>query len=155
MSRYAKHHLNFKVKFSDPGDLGGCFWRGNSLWGERPREAEEGAQEEGWGPGMPRVWKAQGVVGRLITFICLIITAVIFLFGCCILSISAAVSCVLTTILVFAAPGPRALIPRAPNDTDGSHYCLWMRGHEIYRGCGVPPTNIIPWPYGLEGCKMR
>ena len=78
-----------------------------------------------------------------------------FLYGCCILSISAAVSCVLTTILVFAAPGPRALIPRAPNDTDGSHYCLWMRGHEIYRGCGVPPTNIIPWPYGLEGCKMR
>ena len=92
MSRYAKHHLNFKVKFSDPGDLGGCFWRGNSLWGERPREAEEGAQEEGWGPGMPRVWKAQGVLGRLITFICLIITAVIFFvwllysfyFSCCI-----------------------------------------------------------------------
>ena len=94
---------------------------GNPYEERAPGKAEEAAQEEDRGPGRPGVGKAQGLVGRLITFACLIITAVIFVFCCYILFISAAVSCFLTTVLVFAAPGPRAQMPRAPNDTDGSH----------------------------------
>ena len=93
---------------------------GNPYEERAPGKAEEAAQEEDRGPGRPGVGKAQGLVGRLITFVCLIITAVIF-FCCCILFTLAAVSCFLTTVLVFAAPGPRAQMPRAPNDTDGSH----------------------------------